>query len=1219
MEMPYLQCLLALQGSYANPWELAKLIQPAPNTRLLSELTRQFNQLPAPVQQKHCAQLLRDHPAEFRQAVATIFAQNHLTRTELRCCFYLPEYWETFNKRAPGSLQCYFAHGWGLEFYQAGEEFLIRLPSQLFELVLNEVSDTWWWGGLWTPALQQAVQRTQHREVQLQLAMLAGRSDQVTRLLAAEQKRQGYAAVWEFFQGNLESAYLGWQKLIARRRPDVPVFSPWVAPWARLTALAQGDLALFQDRRLHGAVWLDAALERSNHSEMELGPGLGDSFLWFIRHRLPFATTLAPGVRDYWQAQGMDWLVDQLQENPAHPCVPIATQEEPWQTFLRLLDTQADLLAKPAASASKSGALLWHLFPPEIVYYHDKSASAEQGPERLGGKHVTSKGLFSRMPDYLTDHDRVAMGKVKFSSYGAAILNPEVLRALVGHPRVYREQMPLQLRERVQQLRLERQPQGLSLRLYPEIPPTKEYLLEEDGTFWTRSPLERQLAPLLQQQAPVPFSAEKELRQALGKWAQRIEIATGEGLTPLQQTAVQADQLQLRARPTARGLRFDWLVSCAQLPDYRRPALDGAEQERLSQADGVALVQRNLAWEQQEWERLLALCPSLPAATSFRSDSLPELLEILQECRQAEIALEWPEGQPWRVRGARSLSLAVSQFSGEDWFALDGSLELEQGGSLELAAALQAARLGQGNYLKLGENDYLRIDEELRAQIEGLADLADPEQPRIPALAVPSLAELELTGLTSDQAFQDRLQQFQECARSQPAVPRRLQAELRDYQIEGFRWLARHAQMGTGACLADDMGLGKTLQAIALMLHQRSQGPHLVVCPVSVQAQWIQQLEQFAPTLRPHNYEGKDRELSALKAGDVVLCSYGVLLRDAKKLTKTHWAVAVLDEAQAIKNPQSKTARCAYQLQARMRVATTGTPIENRLSELWSLFAFLNPGLLGSLAAFRRRYEEAGSGRSRLRSLIAPFLLRRLKSQVLSELPPRTEITLHVQLSPEERALYEEMRARAQSELEGGQSLELLAHLTRLRQACCHPRLVLPESPLTSAKLDTLLELIEELQAGNHRALVFSQFTRFLDLVEEQLKERAVSYQRLDGSTPAKERQKRVNAFQEGEGDLFLISLKAGGTGLNLTGADYVIHLDPWWNPAVEDQASDRAHRIGQHRPVTIYRLVAEHTLEEKVVRLHGHKRDLAQSVLEGSDQATPLSVAELRDLLRLA
>jgi len=339
-------------------------------------------------------------------------------------------------------------------------------------------------------------------------------------------------------------------------------------------------------------------------------------------------------------------------------------------------------------------------------------------------------------------------------------------------------------------------------------------------------------------------------------------------------------------------------------------------------------------------------------------------------------------------------------------------------------------------------------------------------------------------------------------------------------------------------------------------------------------------------------------------------------------LSKPRWKLALVDEAQFIKNPEAKTSRACFSLQAELRVATSGTPIENRLSELWSIFRFLNPGLLGSLASFRKRFEQpisegSQASRRRLRRLISPFLLRRTKAQVLTELPPRTEVTLEVELSPPERALYESLRRKAEESL-GSESgrFELLAHLTRLRQACCHPDLLAPELGLPSSKLEAFLELLEELRQGNHRALVFSQFTRLLDLVQGELESRQLEFFRLDGSTPVAERRRQVDAFQAGQGDLFLISLKAGGTGLNLTGADYVVHLDPWWNPAAEDQASDRTHRLGQTRPVTIYRLIARHTIEEKVIQLHGQKRQLAETILSGGE-ATTLSQQELLELLR--
>jgi SNF2 family DNA or RNA helicase len=316
-------------------------------------------------------------------------------------------------------------------------------------------------------------------------------------------------------------------------------------------------------------------------------------------------------------------------------------------------------------------------------------------------------------------------------------------------------------------------------------------------------------------------------------------------------------------------------------------------------------------------------------------------------------------------------------------------------------------------------------------------------------------------------------------------------------------------------------------------------------------------------------------------------------------------------------------------LRGQHKLITTGTPIENHLGELWNLFRFINPGLLGSLERFNRRFAvpieqyQDRSARQALKKLIGPFILRRLKSDVLAELPPRTEITLHVELSDEEMALYEALRRRAlermaePEEAPGQNRLKILAEIMRLRRACCNPKLVMPGTAIGSAKLQTFVKIVEELRDNRHQALVFSQFVGHLSLIREYLDREEIRYQYLDGSTPIKQRGAAVKAFQAGDGDLFLISLKAGGSGLNLTAADYVIHMDPWWNPAVEDQASDRAHRIGQQRPVTIYRLVAKNTIEDKIVDLHRHKRDLASSLLDGSEMSGKMSVEEMLSLIR--
>ena len=505
------------------------------------------------------------------------------------------------------------------------------------------------------------------------------------------------------------------------------------------------------------------------------------------------------------------------------------------------------------------------------------------------------------------------------------------------------------------------------------------------------------------------------------------------------------------------------------------------------------------------------------------------------------------------------------------------------------------------------------------------------------ALALRDFAEG--TALDADAGWRAQRERLSDAAAFEPELPSTLKAELRPYQRDGFRWLARLARWGAGACLADDMGLGKTVQTLALLLDRAPGGPALVVAPTSVVANWLDEARRFAPTLNAVACTGSAASRARLieRAGpfDVVVTTYGLLQNDAGALSAIDWHSAVLDEAQAIKNPATKRARAARDLKAGFRLVTTGTPIQNNLMDLYSLFAFANPGMLGSTEHYRRHFaspierDADPAARARLRRLIAPFVLRRLKTEVLDDLPPRTEITLHVELSPAEAALYEALRQRAVEDLAammalgsgagaGDGRLEILAHLTRLRLACCNPRLVQDGGAApASSKLATFAETLDELLANRHKVLVFSQFVMHLKLIEEHLAGAGIAYQYLDGSTPARARAERIAAFQAGRGEVFLISLKAGGTGLNLTAADYVIHMDPWWNPAAEDQASDRAHRIGQTRPVTIYRLVAKGTIEEQIVALHHHKRDLAERLLEGADAPARLDAAELLNLLR--
>jgi SNF2 family DNA or RNA helicase len=420
------------------------------------------------------------------------------------------------------------------------------------------------------------------------------------------------------------------------------------------------------------------------------------------------------------------------------------------------------------------------------------------------------------------------------------------------------------------------------------------------------------------------------------------------------------------------------------------------------------------------------------------------------------------------------------------------------------------------------------------------------------------------------------------------------------------------------------------MQSLALMLTRADGGPALVVAPTSVCGNWLAEAKKFAPSLNVRWLGDKNRHqlLANAKAHDLFVCSYGVMQNEVDSMREIPWHTIVADEAQTFKNPGTARSRAIMSLPGDFRMIATGTPIENHLGELWNLFRFINPGLLGSSQSFKERFatpielHENDEVRQQLKAMIKPFILRRLKREVLTELPPRTEITHLIEFNDQEREFYESLRQNAMqrigelSGLDSEQRFKVLAEITTLRQASCHPALVTEHPPCDSAKLREFSDTVTELRKNGHRCLVFSQFVGHLKLIRAHLDARRIKYQYLDGSTSAANRTAAVDAFQSGEGELFLISLKAGNSGLNLTAADYVIHMDPWWNPAVEDQASDRAYRMGQKKPVTIYRMIVKDTIEEKIVNLHQQKRDLANALLEGTDNGSRLSVEELVALI---
>lgn len=619
-------------------------------------------------------------------------------------------------------------------------------------------------------------------------------------------------------------------------------------------------------------------------------------------------------------------------------------------------------------------------------------------------------------------------------------------------------------------------------------------------------------------------------------------------------------------------------------------------------------------------------------------DESLDLIQRIQQLGDDAPTVCWPKSQPMRIIGEITPQrLQVRLTSQRDWFGVEGVAQLE-GLEIPLAELLAALRGGR-RFVPLGDGQFAMISEQLRQRLNSIQDVSttDSGQIRVSRAATAVIEEALGTDITfeADSSWRDALDRLRTAKTLQPKVPANLMADLREYQKSGYSWLARLAHWGIGGCLADDMGLGKTVQTLGVLLDRANKGAALIIAPTSVGSNWQREAERFAPSLKPKLYREHDRQtlIDSAGPGDLIITSYQLLQRDVERFTARSWYTLVLDEAQFIKNFQTKTAQAVRQLDADWRIALSGTPLENHLGELWSLMRTVSPGLLGSWDRFRKNFAEPierQGNRDRLQALgrvVRPFILRRTKKEVLSELPERTEVVRYAELSTEERKKYDAARMAAINELtqpegeegEAQMRIRVLAWLTRLRQLSCHPALVDKRWAESSAKLDLFMEIVEELREGEHRALVFSQFVQHLSLLREALDKAGVTYQYLDGSTPAAKRQEAVDRFQGGEGDLFLISLKAGGTGLNLTAADYVIHMDPWWNPAVEDQATDRAHRIGQQRAVTVYRLVAKDTIEQQILALHADKRELISGVLDGADRAGRMSTDELVSLIRLS
>lgn len=929
-----------------------------------------------------------------------------------------------------------------------------------------------------------------------------------------------------------------------------------------------------------------------------------------------------------------------------------------WQRVLKDLD---DALEKPRDDHGRI-EVSWRLrvAPRRGVEVEPWVRKVGSSGQRLPTKPIAPRRLLLEYGDVLDAEDsRIATllaGDGTFASRA-------VLDALASHPRVWDETPDKSVRieralvgivaeERTAGVRITVGVDGAALpadeaeRLRTMKPTDVAFLWDWQGG--TRrltlldcgAELRAMLEVLAKQGDLFPPESHAELLASLSKWATHMPVAMPRSIRGERVLAKTTFVLRVTAQTNGTvhvALRIRPLDDAPSVVPG-----GGARDAYVRRGEKTFHAVRDL---KLEVDAANALCVSLPFGDpealdepfEFRFERAADALVLLGACKllPEPPELEWV-GKPIRsVASGGPEALRVSVRKKRGWFGMLGDLNVS-GERVELARLLDAARK-QERYVALEAHTYLEMDDALREHLAHLGEHVRTARSglEIGVSAAEALRALERAGaaVETDLDWQDFETRAKAAEALDPVLPAELRAELRSYQLDGFRWLSRLAVQGAGGVLADDMGLGKTVQALALLLSRASRGPALVLAPTSVAFNWKDEAEKFAPSLRFKVYaDESDREaaLETLGPGDVLVLSYGLLVRDVERLAKIRFATVVFDEAQALKNAGTQRFRAAKVLDAEFKIALSGTPIENHLGELWSLYAIVFPQLFGSWEAFRDRFAAPiekhwdPDAPALLAKLLRPFLLRRTKTEVESELPSRTEVRVPVVLSPAEWQLYEDARLAALSDLESSRAtmreqerrVQVLASLTRLRLAACHPRLYDDRTTLPSTKLARLLALVDELRAEGQRALVFSQFTSHLALVREALGERRIAYEYLDGSTPQKLRRTVVESFQQGSAPLFLISLKAGGFGLNLTAATNVIHLDPWWNPATEDQASDRAHRLGQTKPVTIYRLVSRGTIEERMLMLHEEKRALALGVLEGTSEGVPMSVEELVELL---
>lgn len=958
-------------------------------------------------------------------------------------------------------------------------------------------------------------------------------------------------------------------------------------------------------------------------------------------------------------ANAADSLRNKLNRTPIAPSE--MEQSNEWEIALNALE-MTFLKAESKTTAVKTLRLIF-LVDFEREFIQPKEQSLNKNGTWSAGKNIALKRLKESPPAYLEPQDYRIIRYLQEYEVNTGYYYSKIewdwnyakaYEEMVGHPLLFLEKSPnvaVELVKEEVQLRVVEVKGKYEVALsVDDFDREGAKIVKETPTRYKLFPITKAHLQFKQAIGGKKLMIPKEGKERLGKitagLSSMMTIQSDIAETNQNLPSVAADaRMYIHLLPMGEGFSLEMFSKPFQsTPPYFAPGKGG--ENVIAELNGIKTqTKRKLKLEKENYKDVEKACPTLANNSSgdgvWLLEDAEECLDVLMELdnlrKEEKIVIEWPKGEKLRVAHKADFSnFSFSINKKQDWFEVEGELKLDSGLVMGMQELLDLVGKSGNEYIQLADGQYLALTKAFQKKLKEMNEIVGDKGKK--GLQVHPLSALMMEDFTSnlkhvktDKAWKEQVEKIKASRSISPKLSPHFEAELRPYQMEGYTWLHQLAHWGVGACLADDMGLGKTIQALAVILDRAKEGPTLVVAPVSVCRNWEKEAHKFAPTLTPILFQGTIAErkeiIEQIGTFDLLITSYGLLQQEIEVLAAKHFTTIVLDEAQAIKNHQTKRAKAALDLQGDFKVITTGTPIENHLGELWSLFSFINPGFLGSMQGFQERFanpiEKYGNKEKKqmLKKLITPFILRRRKNEVLDDLPAKTEITLTVQLSEEERAFYEALRQNALKALEnqdaGDIRFQILAEITRLRRACCNPKLVTPNVPIESSKLKLFDEVVEELLENGHRALVFSQYVGHLEILKQHLDEKEIEYQYLDGSTPANKRQESVDAFQKGKGDLFLISLKAGGTGLNLTAADYVIHMDPWWNPAVEDQASDRAHRIGQKRPVTVYRLVTENTIEEKILALHHDKRDLADSLLEGTDSSSKLSAEDLLNLLK--